>query len=94
MSDIVKHNHVIAHNFSNYFIEKRLIYDGQYGFWETHSTELTTLNWLHWIDWVVYALDEKLYPVTVLMDLSKVFDTLDHKILLNKWHYNDIKVTH
>ena len=43
------------------------------------SEKLILLNLQHWIDWVVYALVEKWYPVTVFMDIGKVFDTLDHK---------------
>ena len=56
---------------------------------------LILLNLLHWINWVISALDEKKsFSVTVFMDLSEAFDISYHQILLKKWQYYGIKVTH
>jgi len=42
------------------------------------------------VDRILHDLDKKKNPVTVYMDLSKAFDTLDHKILLNKLQFYGI----
>ena len=36
------------------------------------------------IDRIITALDEKKLPISIFMDLSKAFDTLNHEILLGK----------
>ena len=46
------------------------------------KTILPNLQPLKLTDSVVSVLNEKFLPITVLMDLSKAFDTLDHQILL------------
>ena len=71
----------------NYFKQNKLFYDCQYGFRDEHSTELTSLEL---IDRILLDLDKKKNPVTVYMDLSKAFDTLDHKILLHKLKFYGI----
>ncbi len=38
-------------------------------------------------------MDNKNTPVNIFLDLSKAFDTLDHKVLLQKQDYYRIKST-
>ena len=67
-----------------------MFYEGQYGFREKHSTELANMELL---DRVLSALNDKKLPVSIFMDLSKAFDTLDHKILIDKLKYYGINGT-
>ena len=78
---------VVFLQLSSYFIENNLFHDGQYGFREKHSTELATMELM---DRVISALDDKDLPISIFMDLSKAFDTLDHTTLLHKLKYYGI----
>ena len=48
----------------------------QYGFRSGHSTELAAL---HLIDYLTKQMDVGEIPINIYIDLSKAFDTLDHK---------------
>ena len=72
----------------SYFQNNNLFYDNQYGFRTEHSTELAA-NEL--IDQIYKDLDKRKNPIVVYMDLSKAFDTLDHKILISKLQYYGIQ---
>ena len=73
-----------------YFQRNELFYSNQYGFRTEHSTELAA-NEL--IDQIISDLDKRKNPIVVYMDLSKAFDTLDHKILISKLEYYGIRGT-
>ena len=66
------HNHLSTHN---------LFYSGQYGFRANHSTQFAALEL---IDRITQDLDQGNMPITIFMDLSKAFDTLNHDILIYK----------
>ena len=70
-----------------YFSENKLFYQSQYGFRSQHSTELAALEFL---DIITIEMDEGQVPLSIFLDLSKAFDTIDHKILLNKLKYYGI----
>ena len=72
---------------TDYFIKQNLFYDHQYGFRHSHSTELATLEL---IDRIINCMDNKEIPLAIFLDLSKAFDTIDHKILLHKLKYYGI----
>ncbi len=61
--------------------KKQLLYNAQYGFKTDHFTEFATLEL---IDGVILEMDKNNTPLNICLDLSKAFDTLDHKILLKK----------
>ena len=64
------------------FIDKHAILsDSQYGFREHRSTYMPLLKL---IDKITLELDKKNYSLGIFLDLSKAFDTINHKILINK----------
>ena len=79
---------VVFNQIYQYFVENNLLFDGQYGFRKHHSTELAALEL---VDRISNGLDKKETPVSIFLDLSKAFDTLDHKLLLIKLQYYGIK---
>ena len=70
------YDHITKHNLS---------FVGQYGFRKRHSTEYAALEL---VDRISNGLDNRNLPISIFLDLSKAFDTLDHQILLHKlYHY-------
>ena len=64
----------------SFFVDKcNLLTEYQYGFKEKHSTYMAPLNI---IDQISESLDVKKYFIGIFLDLSKAFDTIDHRILL------------
>ena len=58
-----------------------ILYNNQFGFRAACST---TDAILHYTDDVVTALDNRLYTVTIFLDFSKAFDTVNKDIMLLK----------
>ena len=84
---------IIFNQLQEHFITNKLFCDGQYGFRERHSTELAALEQLL-IDRIVLAMDKGETPFSIFIDLSKAFDTLDHKILIHKLKYYGVEIKH
>ena len=59
----------------------KLFYNDQYGFRPRHSTELAAVRF---VNDLIKDMGNYKIPITVLIDLSKAFDTLNHDILLSK----------
>lgn len=69
-----------------------ILYESQYGFRSNMSTvdAITEL-----IGSIIKNLDQKKFSLVIYLDLSKAFDTVNHKILLNKlYHYGIRGVCH
>ena len=65
---------------SDYFENKDLIFQNQYGFRKHHSTEFVSL---HLTDYLNFKMVKISTPLSIFLDLSKAFDTLNRKILLS-----------
>ena len=71
------------------FIEKNnVLSKHQYGFRKKRSTELAVLDFT---DKITKAIDEGKFTVGVFLDLSKAFDTINHKILISKLEHYGIR---
>ena len=66
----------------------RIFCMSQHGFRTEHSTELAALEL---VDRTITALDNNDTPFSIILDLSKAFDTIDHQILFNKCGHYGIK---
>lgn len=73
---------IVAH-----FNKYNLLSKHQYGFRNGFSTELAALEL---VDRITQKCDSNDIPINIYLDLSKAFDTLDHKILLDKLKYYGI----
>ena len=67
----------------------KLFYRDQYGFRPRHSTELAAVRFGNDL---IKDMANYIIPTTVLIDLSKAFDTLNHDILLFKFRYFSVFV--
>ena len=71
------------------FIQKYdILCKGQYGFRKNHSTQLPLMNFM---DKLTKAIDKNEYVVSLFIDLSKAFDTIDYAILLKKLYCYGIR---
>ena len=71
------------------FLDKnKLLFLYQFGFREKHSTGLTLTEIT---DNIRQSIDKGGHTVAIFLDLCKAFDTVDHKILLQKLPYYGIR---
>ena len=69
----------------DYLSKERILYDNQFGFRKSFSTQLA-LSLL--LDKISNAMDNGEFVVGVFLDFSKAFDTVNHNILFEKlFHY-------
>ena len=71
------------------FLEKfNILHDNQYGFRKQRSTSQAILDYMQSI---YEGLDGGDLVVSIFLDFSKVFDSIDHKILLKKLYSNGVR---
>ena len=81
------YEYVVFEQLSAYMETNRLFYSDQYGFRPGHSTELASVRF---VNDLIQQMDTFNIPISILIDISKAFDTLDHKIMLSKLRYYGI----
>ena len=78
--------------FNGFFETREILFKNQFGFRRNHSTSDAVLKLL---DKIYDAFDKSQYFGSIMLDLSKAFDTVDHSILLTElYNYGIRGVSH
>ena len=81
------YEHVVFEQLLQYMEGNSLFYKDQYGFRPGHWTELASSRF---VNELVQNMDNFETPTSILIDLSKAFDTLNHDIMLYKLKFYGI----
>ena len=79
---------ILYNRLINYIEKFNLFYKYQFGFRTNHSTEHALIEI---VDQIRLSIDQKQLTCGIFIDLSKAFDTVNHKILLNKLDHYGIR---
>ena len=74
-------NRIMYNSLYLYFDQNKILYNKQFGFSFHHSTDHALFEL---IDSIFDLSDERKHTISILVDLSKAFDTADHDILIKK----------
>ena len=72
----------------DFLLKHKLLHDSQYGFRQNFSTDMAIIELQ---DRIIRELNNGKEVLAVFMDLSKAFDALSHKILLQKLPYYGVR---
>ena len=88
LSSISKvYEYVVFKQLLNYLECNKSFYTDQYVFSPSHSTELALARF---VNELVVDMDNYKIPTSFLVDLSKVFDTLNNDILISKLKHHGV----
>ena len=73
-------NYVIFYALFEYMCTNNVLTIEEFGFRTGHSTELAAIQL---VDHLTKQMDMGKVPINIYIDVSKVFDTLEHSILLD-----------
>ena len=73
---------------SKFIDENKILSKHQYGFRKNRSTEHAIIDF---VEKNTKAIDEGKYSIGIFLDLSKAFDTIEHKILIKKLEHYGIR---
>ena len=81
---------IVYNKLFNFICNNNILYDHQYGFRKGRSTQQAIITL---VDRITKSQDIGNIVITLLIDLKKAFDTIDHRILLRKLYSYRIKGT-
>ena len=81
------YEHVVIEQLVNYMEGNSLFSKDPYGFRSGHSTELASSRF---VNELVQNMDNFEIPTSILIDLSKAFDTLNHDIMFYEMKFYGI----
>ena len=79
---------IISNQMKSFLNKHNIFYKYQYGFREKHSTDHALIEI---VDGIKLAIDSSKLAGGIFVDLSKAFDTVNHRILLEKLHHLGIR---
>ena len=79
---------LIYNKLFDFLVRYQILFESQYGFRSKRNTTHATLDFIQSIE---DAIEDNEFAIGVFCDLSKAFDTLDHKILLEKLDHYGIR---
>ena len=79
---------IVYNKLFNFISDNNILYDHQYGFRKGRSTQQAIITL---VDKITKSQDIGDIVITLLIDLKKAFDTIDHRILLRKLYSYGIR---
>ena len=79
---------IVYNKLLNFISDNNILYDHQYGFRKGRSTQQAIITL---VDKIAKSQDIGDIVITLLIDLKKAFDTIDHRILLRKLYSYGIR---